>query len=274
MYTSIFILCGYIVEVVIGKLSFIPQATDLIDKLIIFIKKQTNEIFKTTTKGEFVAALVTLVIIASISYFVSFIIIRISQNIHISLWIIVNIYLVYQLVDIKSLKYNVMDIYYHLSSNNIELARKSLNNLSIENIEQLDEISIKKICVEKALSKTVTDIIAPMFFIMLGGIPLGFAYKAITNVNVIDTKHNNRENSFDNYSYKLNTVINFIPKYTAKILYVLASYINSIEYKSIQKQQLENEDVKNYATLLSSVAFLSAILMAVFALVLHGVNMQ
>ncbi len=235
MFTSVFLLVGYIIDVVVGELKFMPHPVVLIGRMISFLEAKTREVFKSNAKGEYFAGVVTMVVTVAVAYIVPFILLAIAYEIHISVWVMLNIFFVYQILAVKSLKDSVMDVYYQLFYNGVELGRKSVAMIVGRDTEQLDEAGIVKASIESCSESASDGIIAPMFFIMLGGAPLGFAYKAVNTLDSMVGYRNDKYINFGRSSAMLDDICNYIPSRITGLLYVVSAYINKMDYKNAWK---------------------------------------
>ena len=70
-------------------------------------------------------------------------------------------------------------IYKALDKGDVNLARKQLSYIVGRDTRDLDEGQIIRATVETVAENTVDGSLAPMFYYILGGLPMAFAYKAV-----------------------------------------------------------------------------------------------
>ena len=72
---------------------------------------------------------------------------------------------------------------------------------------------------------TGDGVIAPLFFLMLGGAPLGFFYKAVNTMDSMVGYKNDRYLYFGRIPARLDDVMNFLPARLAGALMVLSAFL-------------------------------------------------
>lgn len=168
--------------------------------------------------------LLTLLIVGG-TYAVVFGILYGAGKIHPYLGLGLETFFIYQILATKSLKTESMKVYDRLKAGDLAGARKEISYLVGRDTENLSESEVAKADVETIAENTADGIIAPMFFIALGGAPLGFAYKA---VNTLDSMVGYRNDEFlhlGHASARLDDLCNLIPARLAAGMMILASAI-------------------------------------------------
>lgn len=87
---------------------------------------------------------------------------------------------------------------------------------------QLDESEIARACAETVAESLCDGIVAPLFYLALGGVPLAFAYKA---VNTLDSMIGHREapyTYFGRFAARVDDAANFVPA-RLPVLFIVAS---------------------------------------------------
>ena len=99
-------------------------------------------------------------------------------------------------------------------------------------VDTLDKKGILKAVIE-ALSENLSDgVIAPLFFLVIGGMPLGLAYKAVNTLDSMVGYKNDKYIYFGWASARLDDLFNYIP---ARISGVLIALSSGALFRSIQK---------------------------------------
>lgn len=132
---------------------------------------------------------------------------------------------IYQIVATKSLKTESMKVYYRLKEGDLQGARKEISYLVGRDTQSLDESEVAKADVETIAENTADGVIAPLFFIALGGAPLGFAYKAVNTLDSMVAYRNEELLHIGHASAKLDDLCNFIPARLAAVMMMLAAAI-------------------------------------------------
>ncbi|MBA4391560.1 MAG: cobalamin biosynthesis protein CobD [Syntrophus sp. (in: bacteria)] len=115
---------------------------------------------------------------------------------------------------------------------NLVLARKHLGMIVGRDVEALDRKGILKAVIE-TLSENLSDgVIAPLFYLVIGGMPLGLAYKAINTLDSMVGYKNDKYRYFGWASARLDDIFNYIP---ARISGMLIAISSGLFFLSVQK---------------------------------------
>ena len=90
---------------------------------------------------------------------------------------------------------------------------------------QLQPEQINRAVVETVAENTVDGIIAPLFFLLLGGAPLAMAYKAVNTLDSMVGYKHEKYRAIGMVSARLDDVANFIPARLSWLLIGLAAFI-------------------------------------------------
>ncbi len=103
-------------------------------------------------------------------------------------------------------------------------SRSKLSWIVGRDTSQLAPQQINRAVVETVAENTVDGIIAPLFFLLLGGAPLAMAYKAVNTDSMVGYKHE-KYRAIGMVSARLDDVANFIPARLSWLLISLAALL-------------------------------------------------
>ena len=230
---------AYILDLIFGDPQNVVHPVQVIGKII-----SAGEKILLRKKYKFLAGAVLNIFTVSITYTSMYLI---SKSVKISVFfMIIEIYLMYTIFSINSLAREGNRVYRILKEGDIERARKDLSYLVSRDTETMDEKMIIRSTMETISENTVDGIVAPMFYMFLGGMPLAMAYKAINTLDSMVGYKNEKYMEFGKFSAKVDDVANFIPARITGILIVLASMILGYNYKNSLKIFLR--DRKNHSS--------------------------
>lgn len=141
----------------------------------------------------------------------------------------------YQMLATKSLKSESMKVYEPLVKHDIEKARYAVSMIVGRDTQSLTEEGVTKAAVETIAENTADGIIAPMFYMAIGGAPLMFLYKGINTMDSMLGYKNDRYLNFGRYAAKLDDVVNFLPARISGWLMIAASYLCGLNGKKAYK---------------------------------------
>ena len=230
---------AYVLDLIFGDPQNVVHPVQVIGKII-----STGEKILLRKKYKFLAGAVLNIFTVSITYTLMYLI---SKSVKISVFfMIIEIYLMYTIFSINSLAREGNRVYRILKEGDIEKARKDLSYLVSRDTEMMDEKMIIRSTMETISENTVDGIVAPMFYMFLGGMPLAMTYKAINTLDSMVGYKNEKYMDFGKFSAKVDDAANFIPARITGILIVFASMILGYDYKNSLKIFLR--DRKNHSS--------------------------
>jgi len=218
------LLLGFLLDLLIGDPQGWPHPVILIGKIISFLEKALRGIFPKTPKGEKAAGAVLWVLTAAVSLLVPLGVLRLARAVSPWLALALESVMVWQILATKSLRDESMKVYRALETGDIRKARTAVSMIVGRDVETLDDAGVTRAAVETVAENTSDGVAAPLFFLALGGAPLGFMYKA---VNTMDSMLGYVEEPYKNIGFvpaKMDDVWNFLPARLSAILMLLAGF--------------------------------------------------
>jgi len=228
------LIIGYILDLIVGDPQGFPHPVRLIGNMISKVEKKLRT--KCNNKNdEKRAGMILWLIVVVTSFIVPYIILFVAAKINIILAIILESIMCYYILATKSLKDESMKVYYALKNNNIIDARKYLSYIVGRDTENLNETSVAKGAVETVAENASDGVIAPMLFMLIGGAPFGFMYKAINTLDSMVGYKNEKYINMGRFSAIADDVANYIPSRVAAYLMIAASFLLKMDYKHAYK---------------------------------------
>ena len=236
---------AYVLDLIFGDPQNIIHPVQVIGKMInIGEKSLLRKKHESDRKYKFFAGMILNITVISLTYGITYLIRRTSENSIILT--VAEIYLMYTVFSINSLAREGNRVYNILKEGNIERARKDLSYLVSRDTETMDEKMIIRSTMETISENTVDGIVAPMFYMFLGGLPLSMAYKAINTLDSMVGYKNEKYIDFGKFSAKIDDVANFIPARITGIFIILASMI--LGYNGKEAWRIFFRDRKNHSS--------------------------
>ena len=127
----------------------------------------------------------------------------------------------YQILATKSLKVESDRVYIALKDKGLEAGRKAVSMIVGRDTQNLT-----------VAENTSDGVIAPLFYMLIGGAVLGFTYKAINTMDSMVGYKNDKYQWFGTAAAKLDDVVNFIPARVSAVLMILAAYLTGMDGKN------------------------------------------
>jgi adenosylcobinamide-phosphate synthase len=205
-----YIVVGYLLDFLLGGLTRLPHPVSLIGKLIISMEKIIRR-FILGSIGTRTAGILLALITVVLTYLMTWFVIRIAWVISPWLYAIVcSIFIFYSLA-VRSFSVKAMKVYKALQEGDCTLAIERLSNIVSTDTYDLKEEGIIRGTVETLAENTVEGIIAPLFYIFLGGPALAMAYKAVKTLFSMVGYRNEEYKEFGWASVKMYEIVNWVP---------------------------------------------------------------
>jgi adenosylcobinamide-phosphate synthase len=112
-----------------------------------------------------------------------------------------------------------------LRSGNLVEAREKLGHIVGRETSALNEDKVLRASLESLAENTSDGIVAPLFYLFLGGIPLAMTYKAVNTLDSMIGYRTERYCYFGKFAARLDDVANFMPARLTALFMVLATFL-------------------------------------------------
>ena len=131
----------------------------------------------------------------------------------------------------RNLRDSSMEVYKALTENGGDLlkARRAVSMIVGRDTENLDQKGVIRAAVETVAENTADGVIAPLFFLALGGAVGGMAYKAINTMDSMLGYKNERYQYFGTAAARLDDAAGFIPARLSGLLLVAAAGLTGMD---------------------------------------------
>lgn len=218
------IVAGFILDLIFGDPHWLPHPICLIGNLIGFLEKNLRRLLAPGKTALLLGGALMVVIVLSLSFAVPYAVLMLAEQLNPWLRFALETIMFYQIFATKCLRDESMKVYTALHNNDLEDARVKLSWIVGRDTKELTTEEVTKGAVETVAENTADGIIAPMFYMFIGGAPLAFLYKGINTMDSMVGYKNDKFLYFGRCAAKLDDVANFIPARITGILMILASY--------------------------------------------------
>lgn len=197
----------------------------LIGNTISFGEKLLRKICRPNPGSLLVAGAVLVIFVSGSAFLLPWLILRLCREIHPILALAVESIFCYFLFAAKSLKVESMKVYQALQTEGLQAARKAVSMIVGRDVASLDEEGVAKAAVETVAENTSDGVIAPMMYMIIGGAPLGFFYKAINTMDSMIAYKNEKYLYFGRVAARADDLANYIPARISAFFMLAASYL-------------------------------------------------
>lgn len=210
--TLVSIPAGFGIDRLLGDPVWVlPHPVVLIGRLITVSEKALRRCFPQTRRGELAAGAVMALSVPLISAAVSFCILYFCFRIHPLLYFAVCALMCWQIFAARCLQQEAVKVVQCLEQEGLSAARTQVGMLVGRDTDQLNEEQVLKAAVETVAENTSDGVVAPMFWMMLGGPVGGFFYKAINTMDSMVGYRNEKYLFFGRFAAKMDDAVNFVP---------------------------------------------------------------
>ncbi|MCK5349401.1 MAG: cobalamin biosynthesis protein CobD, partial [Desulfobacula sp.] len=173
------ILAAFILDFILGDPKILPHPIVYMGNAIGFFEGWFRKHFKHLL----ISGVVFAGVLIFSTWLIAFITIKLSISIHPVFGTFVQVILLFFCFSSTSLEKAAMIVFSALEENDIKKAREKVSMIVGRQTETLDEKAITRASVETVAENFVDGFLSPLFFAMIGGVPLALAYKMVNTLD-------------------------------------------------------------------------------------------
>lgn len=226
------IMAGFILDLMLGDPVWLYHPVRMIGHLIAWLEKIIRGCLPETKSAERLGGFILVFFVIAVSAFVPAGILFFAYKQHLYLGTAAESFMCYQIFAVKSLKAESLRVYDALKLEGLEEGRRAVSMIVGRDTKHLTEEGVIKAAVETVAENTSDGVIAPMFYMAIGGAALGFAYKAVNTMDSMIGYKNDRYLYFGTAAARLDDFANYIPARLSAMLMILSSFFCGMDWRS------------------------------------------
>ena len=163
--------------------------------------------------------------VVGLTYGVAWGVLRLAEWVHPWLGWGVEVWMIFTVLAGRCLARSAEDVARPLRENDLTESRIKLSWIVGRDTSALQPEQINRAVVETVAENTVDGIIAPLFFLLLGGAPLAMAYKAVNTLDSMVGYKHEKYRAIGMVSARLDDAANFIPARLSWLLISAAAWL-------------------------------------------------
>ncbi|MFN7924965.1 MAG: adenosylcobinamide-phosphate synthase CbiB [Bryobacteraceae bacterium] len=220
MVTPLQLTCGLAADLLLGDPHWLPHPIVALGKFAAVMERLWRALLPARTAG--VAAWISVVSVAC--GFVYFTLRLVPEP-----WI--QIYWIYSLVALRSLDDHARAVIAPLRGGDLDAARRAVGMIVGRDTQSLDEREVTRAVVETVAENLSDGVIAPLFWLVLGGPVAMAAYKAINTLDSMFGHKSDRYREFGWCSARIDDAANWIPaRLTAALIWIVAAVWPGLDF--------------------------------------------
>lgn len=223
-----------VLDAVVGDPSWFPHPVRWMGSLVNWYDRRVHQLLLSPVKQRMAGVLLAVALPAG-AYAAGALLIWFGSSIGLLWGSAVTVLLAWTTLAARDLIDHVVSVQRALQSVSLTEARSAVAKIVGRDTEEMAESDIVRATVETIAESTADGIIAPLFYLVLGGAPLALAYKAVSTLDSMIGHVDDRYRWFGWASARLDDVANFLPARITALLLVLSAGIVSRSWPAMQR---------------------------------------
>lgn len=219
---------GFLLDFFFGDPAWLYHPVRIIGNLIAFLerhlRRSTGE-GKSAARMQILAGGILWILTVLLSFAVPALVLLAAYRIHPAVYFLTETFWCFQIVAARSLLSESMKVYEKLKENDLDGARKAVSMIVGRDTENLTAEGVTKAAVETVAENTSDGVTAPLLFLLIGGAPLGFLYKAVNTMDSMLGYRNEKYEYFGRIPAKMDDLFNYIPSRITAVFMIAAAFL-------------------------------------------------
>lgn len=223
---------GLLLDLLFGDPVWLYHPVRLIGNWISWAERQLRKVCGSHLMA---AGGVLWVMTALMAFLIPFALLALAGWLHPALRFLLETFWCFQILAARSLSSESRKVYEKLKESDLPGARRAVSMIVGRDTEKLTEEGVIKAAVETVAENTSDGVTAPLIYMMIGGAPLGFLYKAVNTMDSMLGYKNDRYLYFGRIPAKMDDIFNYIPARITGLLMTAAAFLTGLDGKNAWK---------------------------------------
>ena len=226
---------GFALDLLLGDPERVPHPVVYMGRAISALEKTLRRLFPKTDKGELAAGAVLAVVMSTGTLTLTAFACFALGKIHPALRWTAEIIWCWQALAMRGLRDETIKVRDKLDTDTLDSARRQVSRVVGRDTAALSPEGVTKAAVETVAENFSDGVIAPLFWMLIGGAPLALCYKAINTMDSMVGYKNEKYLYFGSTPARLDDLANFIPARISALLLILAAALCGNDAKNASK---------------------------------------
>ena len=236
-------VAGFILDWVFGDPVWLYHPVRLIGAFISHGEKVLRKVCgyeEGEKNGQIAAGGLLWILTAALAFLIPFLMLRLAGMILPGVRFILESFWCYQILAARCLVQESRKVYRKLKENDLPGARKAVSMIVGRDTENLSFEGVTKAAVETVAENTSDGVTAPLIWMLIGGAPLGFLYKAVNTMDSMLGYKNEKYLYFGRIPAMMDDVFNCIPARLTALFMVAAAFLTGLDGRNAWKIYLRD----------------------------------
>ncbi len=235
MMTVWAVVGGFVLDALFGDPAWLPHPVVFMGRAIARLEGFLRPRLPKTPKGEVLGGAIVAFCLPVGTLLFTGAVCRGAARLHPLLGLAVQMFWCAQALAARGLVQESTNVYKELIKPDLPAARRAVSRIVGRDTAALTAEGVTKAAVETVAENASDGVIAPLFYMLLGGAPLALTYKAINTMDSMLGYKNERYLYFGRVPAKLDDAANYLPSRLAGLLWVAAAAFTHNDAKGAWK---------------------------------------
>ena len=246
MMTVWAVVGGFVLDALFGDPAWLPHPVVFMGKAIARLEGFLRPRLPKTPRGEVLGGAIVAFCLPVGTLVFTGAVCRGAARLHPLLGLAVQMFWCAQALAARGLVQESTNVYKELIKPDLPAARRAVSRIVGRDTAALTAEGVTKAAVETVAENASDGVIAPLFYMLLGGAPLALTYKAINTMDSMLGYKNEKYLYFGRIPAKLDDAANYLPSRLAALLWVAAAAFTYNDAKGAWK--IWRRDRRNHAS--------------------------
>ncbi len=226
MIGSMELISAFVLDAAIGDPRWLPHPVRCIGRAISFLENRIRLLFGKTREKAAGVSLVLLIVVPAggLAYGIREALLYPSDGLAMAAGMVVMVYLLATTIALRELVAAAGLVLRRIKQGDLDAARSSLSMIVGRDTSRLDEEGVLRAVVETVAENLCDGVIAPLLYLVIGGLPCAITYKAINTLDSMVGYKNEKYISFGWAAARLDDIANYVPARISGMLIVIGSF--------------------------------------------------
>ena len=243
-------ITGFLLDCIFGDPVWMYHPIRVIGNLISVLEKGLRKLLcsripaseqRKKNKREVLAGGILWILTVSLSFLVPAVLLFAAGKVHPAVRFLLETFWCYQIFAARCLVGESRKVYQKLKEDDLSGARRAVSMIVGRDTENLTAEGVTKAAVETVAENTSDGVTAPLLFLLIGGAPLGFLYKAVNTMDSMLGYKNEKYLYFGRIPAKMDDVFNYIPARLTAWFMIVAAFLTGMDGKNAWKIYLRDK---------------------------------
>lgn len=211
MQVTLAVLCGFLLDLLLADPVWMPHPVVLMGRGITALEKILRRRLPADPQGELWGGRILAFCLPAGSLLLSAGICRAAEALHPALGFCVQTLWCWQALAVRGLASESERVCRCLAAGDLPAARRAVARIVGRDTQALTEQGVTRAAVETVAENFSDGVAAPLFYLLLGGAPLGLCYKAVNTMDSMVGYKNDRYLYFGRAAARLDDAANYLP---------------------------------------------------------------